>query len=305
MPTIQRSRSSTDRTARTDCSKDTTPPPTPQINQAIAFERAEKGATFRHHPPREPPRPARVDPVYVELVDVEPGTTFQLLNLSKNPAATFEKDAVELSPTGRAVFERTAAVYLTERKLKAMDLRPGDAFAIRAVDAAGNTSGEARGLLDPSGWAYGLVDETRKNGTVVTSRGAPISALDGEDARKEVLGKAVTDGRPPVLLEERVTFKAGVGGAATLSADRALEPGAQLEVVNLRTGESYAGTADQNTGAMKIELQNMQAGDPIALRPTDAQGVVGEEIRLTYAPKCRGGKSKARAPYATRLGGVL
>lgn len=307
MPTpTQGPRATARRRTTAECSKDTTPPPTPQIAMAYAFERAAKDATFRRHPPAAPPRPARVDPVYLELNEIEPGTKLQLINLSKDPAATFKDDAVELSYTGRSVFERTGAVYLTERKLKALDLRPGDAFALRAVDEAGNVSdAEARGLLDPDGWAYGLIDEPRKNGAVVTTRGAPISALDGEDQRKEILAKAVADGRPPVVLDERITFKDGTHGAATLHGDRALEPGAQLEVVNLRTSESYSGQVDGATGALSISLANMRAGDPIVLRPTDARGVVGEELRLTYAPKCRGGKSKARAPYASRLAGVL
>ncbi len=294
------------RAAHGACMKDTTPPPTPLIQQAVAFDRASKRAQLVPLPPTPPAeRPRAFDPVYIELHEVEPGTRLQLLNLSKHPNGNFAKHGITLEPTGRDVANRAASIYLTEAQMKKLDIKPGDAFAIRAVDEAGNTSVEpARGFLDHRGWGHRMVTDTvdRKS---FTAPGNQLSCLDGEGVRKNLLARTVDDGRLPVVLEDRVTFKDGAQGAATCIADQAMEPGATIEIVNLRTNGSFSGSVDVTTGAMRIELSDMRAGDPLVLRPLDRNGIEGKEIRLTYAPKCKGGKSKPRAAFETRLPGVI
>jgi hypothetical protein len=290
-----------------ECEKDTTPPPTPSIQMAVAFDRASKRATLVPLPPAPPSITRRAfDPVYIELADVEPGTHFELLNLSKHPNGTFAKHGISLEPTGRDVPNRAAAIYLNDAQLKKLDIKPGDAFAIRAVDEAGNASVEsARGFLDHNSWAGGRMIQDTVDRKSFTAPGNQLSCLDGEAVRKNLMARTVEDGRLPVVLEDRVTLKAGVSGAATFLANQAMEPGASITIVNLRTSGEFYGNVDANTGAMSVELSDMKAGDPLVLRPVDRNGIAGKEIRLTYAPKCKGGKSKPRAAFETRLPGVI
>ncbi len=290
-----------------ECEKDTTPPPMPQIQMAVAFDRASKRAQLVPLPPAPPSITRRpLDPVYIELANVEPGTHFELLNLSKHPNGTFGKHGISLEPTGRDVPGRAASIYLNDAQLKKLDIKPGDAFAIRAVDEAGNASVEAaRGFLDYNSWAGGRMITDTVDRKTFTAQGNQLTCLDGEGVRKNLLARVVEDGRLPVVLEDRVTMKAGVSGAATLIADQAMEPSSTLVIVNLRTNIDYWGSSDANTGAMRVELNDMRAGDPLVLRPTDRNGIEGKEIRLTYAPKCKGGKSKPRTAFETRLAGVI
>lgn len=185
---------------------DMEPAPTPQIVNARAFDRAAEGATFR--PNRTTTiRPAGRDPVYLELRNVELGSTLQLINLSKDPSANFERknDVTELTQTGRNVERREGAVYLNADQMKKFGIEPGDVFQLRQVDHSGNPSMPVTGEFEPDDWANGMVTERVDNRNVAT-RGGQLNALDGEAARKNLIIKAVNDTRPPQILEDKLSL---------------------------------------------------------------------------------------------------
>jgi len=187
-------------------SGDLEPAPTPQIAISWAFDRSVDGATFQPNAqPNNRPNPGPRDPVYVELRNVEIGTTFQIINLSKNPGASFDDkaDVVKLDPTGRDVQNRSASIYLTADQMSAMGIQPGDVYQLRAIDPTGNPSLPVTGEFEPDDWVAGRVTENI-GGANTISRGGQLNALDGEAVRKNLIVKAVNDTREPQVLENKL-----------------------------------------------------------------------------------------------------
>ncbi|MBX7096888.1 MAG: hypothetical protein K1X89_04165 [Myxococcaceae bacterium] len=192
-------------------SRDISPPPTPQVQVSIAFERAAKDATFRPNPPPITQRPGGRDPVYLELSNVEVGTTIQLLNLSANPGASWNdaKAVVELPLTGRDIANRQASAFLNAEQMDKLGLQPGHMIQLRAVDTANpaNVSPAVTTELMPNEWVNGQVSE--KNGDAfVTTPGAQFNMLDGEAKRVAVMAKSVFDVSEPIVttLQEKVSI---------------------------------------------------------------------------------------------------
>lgn len=187
--------------------KDITPPPTPTIHRSLAFERGSERASIVSTNPVAPRGPIR-DPAYLELHNVEPGTTIQMVNVSKRPDASFDNkdDIVELKLTGRDVQNRQASIYLTEAQMDAIDLKAGDQYRLRVVDAAGNSSEVVSAELEPDDWGNRRVRDLNADGRWEVRRGTSERMLDGEGARKNVIIKAVNDGRAPLLLEDKLAF---------------------------------------------------------------------------------------------------
>lgn len=192
-------------------SRDVSPPPTPQVQVSIAFERAAKDATFRPNPPPISPRAGGRDPVYLELNNVEVGTTIQMLNLSANPGASWSdaKAVVELPLTGRDIANRQASAYLSAEQMDKLGLQPGHMIQLRAVDTANpaNVSPAVTTELMPNEWVNGQVQE--KNGDAfVNTPGAQFSMLDGEAKRVPVMAKSVFDVSEPLVtaLQEKVSI---------------------------------------------------------------------------------------------------
>lgn len=204
MPTVNQANG----TQNTCAPRDTTPPPTPTIHRSRAFERGSDRATVVNSNPT-PISGRRPDPAYFELHNVEPGTTVQLVNISKKPDASFDNkdDIVEMKLTGRDVQNRQAAFYLTEDQLNAIDLKGGDIYRLRVVDAAGNASESVLNELEPDDWGNQRIrDLTPDNSRWEIRNGTTESMLDGESARKNVIVKTINDGRPPLLLEDKLAF---------------------------------------------------------------------------------------------------
>jgi hypothetical protein len=186
--------------------KDTTLPPVPRIEVSMAFDHSSARARLVSDTPQGP-RAGAIDPVYIELSNVEGGNTYELVNLSRNPAASFDGgDIVELTPTGRDLAGRRASIYLTADQMTKLDLKAGDLYLLRAKDAAGNVSSQVRGELEPDDWATRQVQDV-ENGSWVTRRGNQFSMLDGENERKNIIARVVNDGRPPVVLEKNLTIE--------------------------------------------------------------------------------------------------
>jgi hypothetical protein len=287
------------------CLRDKTPPPAPQISQSIAFDKAASNATVDWGSDGGPSA-GRRDPAYIELTNVEIGTTFEVINLSANPHADFDKkNTVSLKPTGRDVANRTASVYLKQSQMEKLGLKPGDMYLLRAVDANGNASAPVLGELEPNDWGNMRVVENIR-GRTSFSRGTRLNALDGEGARKDVIAKAVNDARPPVILEEHVSLARSTGKKIKVQFDAAVEPGARVQVQNQRTGETRTVTVPMTTDRQLEVPLTAEDGDPLVLHVWDNENNQGKSLDLVYSSKCKDGKAKRLAGgLAARLPGVI
>jgi hypothetical protein len=284
---------------------DDTAPPRPQIAHAIASAGvAPEGARF--HPNRAPqPRPAGRDPIYFEVRDWEPGTTFEMINKSNDPTATFDtKGAVHrFEPTGRSVNDRTAAVFIPTDEVEKMNWDPGDMITMRAVDADGNASAPASARIQGEG--YGRVGRIQEGRSF--SPGSSMQLLDGEGARKDVLLKHIADNKPPVTkhFEKSLRLETAKDGKVTLKSPVALEQGAQVEVHNGRTGERHRADASEE-GTVSLGLgQNVKNGDTLFVTVRDVNRVEAEPFEVRYSNQCKDGRAHNRGILAARLPGAI
>lgn len=185
---------------------DVTPPPRPEITRSIAFDRGSPEARIvNSNAQASRPRAVR-DPVYIELGNVEAGTTIEMINLSAKPDAAFDcESTLKLPLTGRDIKERQAAVYLNENQLNELGLKAGDMYKLRVVDKHGLASEAVVGELEPDDWANQRVQDVVDNARV-TTRGSRITALDGEAVRKNFIAKAINDTRPPMMLDAKLAL---------------------------------------------------------------------------------------------------
>jgi hypothetical protein len=281
--------------------KDNTSPPKPNILRSMAFDRAKDTATV-HNQRGNRPGAATRDPAYIELGNVEVGTKMELVNLSANPGATFDKkNTITLEVTGRDAKERTASLYIPQKQMDELGLKPGDMYALRAVDNAGNASEPVTGELEPNDWATGRVAE---DGNWV-GRGTEVQALDGEAERKRVVAKAVNDGRPPMTLTDNVSIETKGNGAKEMVLAKAIEPGARVTIQNSRTGQSVRKTVPDD-GMLRVPLKGAEDGDPFVISVRDNNGVQGKDVEVVYSKACKDGKAPTlKGGLATRLPGVI
>lgn len=182
---------------------DTTPPATPQVLRAIAFEHGSHQAQIVRGASVGAPRTNR-DPVLIELGNVEMDMTVEVINKSKNPKATFDANALQLTLTGADAHQRRASVYLTAEQMSQLDIKPGDILDLRVKDAAGNASVPVRIEVEPDDWANTTVRDVEDNRWVNRGGAQVTGALDGVATYKNFIAKAVRDARPPVLLMDDV-----------------------------------------------------------------------------------------------------
>lgn len=290
-------------TCNSTCASDKTPPPRPTINQSIAFDKAKDDATVFGG--RTNTRSAgRRDPAYIELGNVEVGTTFEIINLSANPNAEFKgKDVLRMAPTGRDTGSRTASIYMKQSQMEKMGIKPGDMYAIRAVDAHGNASEHAVGEFEPNDWASMRVQETTRGRSTIVD-GNRFSMLDGEAQRKNVIAKSVNDARAPLILDKNITLARSNAGAIKVQFDKAIEPRSRVRVTNQRTGEVKELTMPDNREA-ELKLK-AQSGDPLVVDVWDNENNQGRSVDLVYSPKCKDGKApKLTGGLSARLPGVI
>lgn len=290
-------------TANTCAPKDTTAPAKPEIVTSMAFDRAKEGSSIGHRGGNSGFSAGTRDPVYIELGNVELGTQIEIINLSANPHAAFDKEStIKLELTGRDPAQRRGSVYLNNDQMTKLGLKPGDMYALRAVDRAGNASEPVTGELRPNEWANGDVIE---DGNWAMVRGMQLSALDGEGERKMLVAKAVNDARPPMVDDKHVSIETKENGHTSMIFDRAIEPGANVTVLNTRDGKSYNGRVDEN-GKLTIPLKGLADGDPLLVSVRDNNNVEGKAIEVVYSSKCKDGKAPSlKGGLGARLGGVI
>jgi hypothetical protein len=68
---------------------------------------------------------------------------------------------------------------------------------------------------------------------------------------------------------------------AMFKGEGAMEPGAQAQLTNTRTGQQWSVAADEK-GAVAVQVA-VAAGDTLLVRPFDRAGVRGEDVEIKYA----------------------
>ncbi len=183
-----------------------------------------------------------------------------------------------------------------------IDLEPGDIYELRLIDKSGNVSDAVRTEAEPNDWAGQQVQDIVDR-RWVTTRGMQFNALDGEAARKTLIAKAVNDGRPPVVLENKLSLETD-GDSVHLKGDKCMEPGATMRVTNSRTGVQFNGTVGDN-GDLLVDMKGIAEGDTLFLDPTDHEGHAGKTIELLYSKCADKGIAPKHDILGARLQGVI
>jgi hypothetical protein len=189
----------------------------------------------------------------LDLANVEAGTTFEVINRSMNPMASWDNPADRQklpAPTTQDVPGRTATFTVPYTIL-----RTGDCFEVRAVESTGVASAPV--LVCVSG---------------VAGRGAVWSDLSA-----------------PLIAPAGVALAPQADGTVHAKIDRGVEPYCSLAVVNQRTGATVNGTADAN-GRLDLNLGLVSPGTPLTFTPTDWGHVAGAFVTWIYDPSSAGGK---------------
>ncbi len=287
---------------------DNTKPPRPTINFAIASAGiAPKGAKFYPNSPPNPPRPAR-DPAYIELANWEPGTKFQILNVSANPKASWSNpdDIITLEPTGRNVDARTAAVWVPHADMEKLDLDSGNALRLRVIDPDGNFSDAQPTRLQGSGYGQvGRIQENPKKNTLVAGSMMPV--LDGEGTIKNLMLKHAADTTPPVIkyFQAELTLDTDAKGNVTLKSAGCLEDAARVEVMNGRTGANKHANVDGNQNLAVPLSADVKDGDTLYVTVRDNANNAAGQFEVRYSKSCKGGRGSTLGILAARLPGAI
>jgi hypothetical protein len=200
-------------------SKDANPPQNPQIVRAFCFDHITDPSTHvrPQPPPPQPNPPPRRDPFLLELGNIELGSKIQLISLSDNPAANFDKGEVfELQFTGYDANTRRGTVLLSAEEMAKKAIEPGERLVIRILDDNGNHSDGVFVHVDPTRWAGNQQLNTKNEaGQNITVQGAPVTFTDGFVApganvanfTKSTFGATLTDTSGPKLNSEGVVVK--------------------------------------------------------------------------------------------------
>lgn len=89
---------------------------------------------------------------------------------------------------------------------------------------------------------------------------------------------------------------------ATVTLDKAVEPGVTVSVQNSRTGETIRLTQDNEARSMNLLLKDVKTGDPLIMTFNDAHGNAGAPYAFRFDESAKDGKAKSN-PLDIRLGG--
>ena len=93
------------------------------------------------------------------------------------------------------------------------------------------------------------------------------------------------------------------GQEISVRFEKALEPGAIVNVQNSRTGESKSATLSAAQRGTAFSLRDMVEGDPVVITYTDAAGNAGTPYGFRFDPQSKDGKACKQNPLDIRLGG--
>ncbi|MFO0726215.1 MAG: hypothetical protein U1E65_20695 [Myxococcota bacterium] len=220
------------------------------------------------------------DPLLLMLKNVEPGCSFQVLNLSDNPDADWSNaDLIKTLPskTMKPLGDGRYGVVLGNKEAKAAGIEPGDVFEIRQVegDGTGKAGPETRVFLDQKPAAtniqlsqFGTVDQF---GTNVNLAQSYQLALYG-------------DSRAPKALPQNMQIEGLSADKGVFRGKRAIEPGAEVFVHNEVTKQTFSGkVGDDRTFAVDFEAS---VGAPLHLWVKDHNNQVTDLGMTNYTPKC-------------------
>ena len=245
------------------CMKDTTPPP------KLAVEYAAYGDLID-----QPQRTSR-DPFVLRLSGFEPGCKLEFMNLSDKPNATWACDAKSLTgPVNQCLHDGKLGVLFSNDEAKKVGILPGDIFEVRQVDPSGNTSEAVRIKLAQKDVGWTMFDG-RPNVVV-----GAVSFTPGVNYYLRAYG----DGRAPVVLNKHMQIKATEAGKAVLTGDRALEPGARVNIHNERTLKDFAAVVD-DAGKLVLNFE-ADVGDQLHASAYDHNGNFVDLGLFPYAPSC-------------------
>lgn len=283
------------------------PPPQPTIAVSIATEGLAK--TPEHFQPTSPPNAPRVprpDPAYIEIHNWEPGTTFQLINKSANPKASFDNpgDIIALEPTGRDVQGRIASIWIDEEDMQKYKLESGHSYRIRAIDADGMVSPDSLGRLQGTSYQRGQAGQVYEKDRWLPA--TQIQLLDGENARASFVLKHMADLSAPDVSHFRKEAKIvkNAEGKLELRSDGTLEDEATVHVMLGRTGAAFQGavSADQK---FALPLEGLAHHDTLIVTVRDRNGNAAQEFEIRYAENCKDGRASELGILDVRLKPVI
>ena len=238
----------------------------PQISQSIAFG-VPQGAT------------GRIDPVYIEVANLVPGSRLEMVDISRDPDASFANPIV-LPLHGADIATGRASVWLTTDEMQKLKLEPNHQYLLRAVAPGGVTTSHVPGQL---------------RGITANTNVATLEA-DGQSVTR-VVGPSTYSVQKPVVEWEHIKLTPGPNNTATLAATGAMVPGGQMRVVNLRTGATVNVAAQPNAegyGTLAAQIADVKDDDLLLFTPT-VQGVAGDSSLMHY--DCEAPVNTAAAPH--------
>jgi hypothetical protein len=278
-------------------------PPTPQIRVSIATEGVAKdGSQFYPQSPPAPSFTARPDPAYIEIGNWEPGTTFELINLSANPTASFDcaKDVISLDPTGRDVVGRIASIWIDEKEMEKLGFKSGHLYRIRAIDPDGMVSADTLGKLEGRTYQRGTIGNIYED--QAWKPGHQIQLLDGENLRENFLLKHIADTSAPEIkhFQKEAKLLENDAGQVELVSKNSLEPRAPIEVMNGRTGQVYSGQVGEDQ-SLRVALGELAHHDMLVVTVRDEAGNEAAKVELRYGETCKDGRASDLGILAARL----
>jgi hypothetical protein len=277
-------------------------PPKLSVEVSVAFEKMADNAN--PVPPAPPtPNPVRGrDPVYLVLGNHEIGTRIEVVSLSDNPEADFnascKNEIFSLPLAGRDVPGRRASITLDHDQMKAKGIVPGETLLIRQVDDAGNASIPTLVYLDPSSWANQAFNEPVQGGGSQRVNGAQFDIFVGDHGvagsvnpagNVAINAKAAVDTSAPAILDKNIKLAKQADGQVMFSFDKAFEPGANVRLENLDSGQTDGWNigVDSRSGGIARSITN---GDRFRLTVTDAAGLQSK-YEFSYSSRAADGKA--------------
>lgn len=268
-----------------------TTPPTQDIKHPANLEvtRAEFGNMVQAMP--DATTTTRIDPLLLELKNVEPGATLEILVVN-DPKKTWDNSkgdvkAIKVALTDLGDKQQLA---LSDAKAKELGINPGDAIEIRQVDAAGNASKPTRVFLNgdggtiqnfrPVGGAQ-LGDVMLSNPTYTYVYNRTYGYTNTSDVYNFV--RARDTSKPVVHPEDfSLTLRDPQTGDSLLSGKMAVERMATVLVKNLATRESFTVRSDED-GTFELPVK-ASSGDPLQILVFDRGGVTEDLGTIVFQP---------------------
>lgn len=263
-----------------------TTPPTQDTKRPADLEivRAEFGVLVQANT-----NGGRIDPLMIELKNVEPGATIEILVVN-DPKKTWDNSKADVKAIKVAISDLGGAQTLTlsDKKAKELGINPGDAIELRQVDGAGNASTPQRVYLNGDGGVLAnvqLAGGAQLGDTVLST--PQYQYFDGRYNQYSTVYNFVRhrDATKPVVHPEDFTLALldPAKGEAMLSGKMAVERRATVVVKNLATRESFTVKSDDD-GTFTLPVK-AASGDPMQILVYDRAMVAEDMGTIVFNPR--------------------